>query len=76
MFMQIHSTDFNIINWVTVRETEADCGFTSAMRDSLKTIKFKPRVQQKHDLRLFLHGKKKLLLSRLNQELAHKKGIK
>ena len=52
------------------------CELTSAMQDLLKTFKYKPRIGEKYDLRLFLQGKKNVLLNRLQRELASKKGIK
>ena len=57
-------------------EPDEPCDFTSAMKDALKTFKFKSRLQEKRDLRVFLQGKKKPLLSRLNKQLTAKKGIK
>ncbi|KAK3702303.1 hypothetical protein QZH41_002259 [Actinostola sp. cb2023] len=55
-------------------DNEDPCDLTSAMQDSLKTFKFKPRIAEKYDLRLCLQGKKKVLLNRLQREL--KSGIK
>ena len=46
------------------------------MKDSVKTFKFKPRIQEKHDLRMLLHGKKKSLVNRLSQELKTKRVLK
>ena len=56
--------------------SEDPFGFTSAISDSLETFKFKPRIHEKRDLRLFLHIKKRSLLRHLIRELADKKGIK
>ncbi|KAK3722284.1 hypothetical protein QZH41_016392 [Actinostola sp. cb2023] len=57
-------------------DNEDPCELTSAMQDSLKTFKFKPRIAEKYDLRLCLQGKKKALLNRLQRELKSKRGIK
>ena len=46
------------------------------MKDFLKTFKFKPSVQEKHDLIILLHGKKKSLVHRLSQELKAKREFK
>ena len=40
--------------------SENPCALTTAMKDSLKTFKLKPRIQEKDDLRVLLHGQKKV----------------
>ena len=46
------------------------------MKDSLKTFKFKPRIQEKHDLSKLLYAKKASLVNRLSQDLKTKRGLK
>ena len=48
----------------------------SALNNSLKEIEFKPRIGQKHDLDLFLSGKKKPVLNNVGKALDTHKGIK
>ena len=56
--------------------SENPCAFTTAVKDSLKTFKFKPRIQEKYDLSKLLYGKKESLVNRLSQELKAKRGLK
>lgn len=55
--------------------SENPCALTTAIKGSVKTFKFKPRIQEKHDLRMLLHGKKKSLVNHLSQELKTKRGL-
>lgn len=62
-------------------EKEDDsCNLTSAFKDSLKKVGFKPRKEQKHDMSQFLRGKTKSILGQTKQnqskELKEKKGLK
>ena len=48
----------------------------SAVNGNLKTIQMKPRINEKHDLTLFLKGKKENIFKNLKTELKEKKGVK
>ena len=56
--------------------SENPCALTTAMKDSLKTFKFKPRIQEKNYLSRLLYAKKESLVNRLSQELKTKREIK
>ena len=58
-----------------MEEMEND-GCESAINENLKTILMKPRINEKHDLTLFLQGKKSNVLKNLKAELKEKKGVK
>ena len=48
----------------------------SALNRNLKTVQMKPRINEKHDLTLFLKGKKANIFKNLKTELKEKKGVK
>ena len=48
----------------------------SALNGNLKTVQMKPRINEKHDLTLFLKGKKANIFKNLKTELKEKKGVK
>ena len=48
-------------------ETDDIDGCQSALNGNLKTIPMKPRVNEKYDLSLFLHGKRAIVLKNLER---------
>ena len=70
------TTDGNNVHSGNTDCSENHCALTTAMKDSLKTFKFKPPIQEKYDLSTLLNGKKKSLVNRLSQEPKSKRGLK